>query len=163
LFCVAACGDDDGTAPVVVDEDGDGMAGDTGTAGTGTAGTGTAGTGTAGTGMAGTGMAGMGMAGMDGDGDGQNLPEVDCTGDVPAFADVAAFDKCTMCHSSELMGAERNGAPANANWDVEQVAVDRAEDMAMRVFMGLMPPPGSGITLTQAEEDQLYLWALCEP
>jgi hypothetical protein len=89
-------------------------------------------------------------------------PEVDCDGeDVPAFADVAAFDECTDCHSSDLSGSERMGAPVGFDWDEYDTAKEHAEHIAHVVFEGDMPPPGSGITLTNAEEQELYLWALC--
>jgi hypothetical protein len=90
------------------------------------------------------------------------VPEVDCDAEeVPTFAEVAAFEKCTTCHSSELSGAERNGAPADDNWDEYEEAMEHAELIAHEVFEGEMPPEESGITLTAAEEDDLYLWALC--
>ena len=90
------------------------------------------------------------------------LPDVDCDGDIPTFEEVAAFEKCTMCHSSELMGEDRMGAPADDNWDDEEEAIEHRELIAHEVFEGEMPPEESGITLTAAEEQDLYLWALCE-
>jgi uncharacterized membrane protein len=89
-------------------------------------------------------------------------PEVDCDAeDIPAFADVAAFETCTSCHSSELSGTERNGAPAGANWDEYDETMPHAEHIAQVVFEDEMPPPDSGMTLTATEEEELYLWALC--
>jgi uncharacterized membrane protein len=90
------------------------------------------------------------------------LPDVDCEGaDVPAFDEVAAFDKCTVCHSSELSGEDRMDAPEDDNWDDYEEAAEHAEEIAHEVFEGEMPPEDSGITLTAAEEEDLYLWALC--
>lgn len=90
------------------------------------------------------------------------LPDVDCDGEeIPTFAEVEAFEKCTTCHSSELSGTDRGGAPADDNWDEYEEAMEHAEEIAHEVFEGEMPPEDSGITLTAAEEDQLYLWALC--
>ena len=41
----------------------------------------------------------------------------DCDGDdVPGYADVDIFATCTMCHSSTLMGADRNGALVTVNF-----------------------------------------------
>ena len=95
-------------------------------------------------------------------GDESELPDAGCEGaDVPAFADVAAFEKCTGCHSSDLSGTERMGAPAGFNWDEYDAAMEHAEHIAHEVFEGEMPPPDSGMTLTNAEEQELYLWALC--
>lgn len=94
---------------------------------------------------------------------GLELPtDVDCDADpIPTFDQVAAFDTCTTCHSSELTGTERNGAPADDNWDDYVEAEEHAELIAHEVFEGAMPPADSGLTLTAAEEDELYLWALC--
>ena len=46
-------------------------------------------------------------------------PDVSCTGTIPTYAEVDAFDKCTMCHSSSLTGSARNGAPADDNFDID--------------------------------------------
>jgi hypothetical protein len=90
------------------------------------------------------------------------LPDVECEGaDVPSFAEVEAFDKCTTCHSSELTGDDRNDAPEDDNWDDYEEAMEHAELIAHEVFEGEMPPEDSGITLTADEEEDLYLWALC--
>lgn len=103
--------------------------------------------------------------GEDDDNDGDNnddLPQVDCSGDIPAFDEVTAFSEvCTNCHSTGLSGTERNGAPANINWDDYDSAQVHAEDGAEEVFDNDMPPPGSGHTLTNAQKEQLYRWALC--
>jgi hypothetical protein len=100
----------------------------------------------------------QGDAGEDED----ELPEVDCDADpIPTYEEVAAFEKCTTCHSSELTGTERNGAPADDNWDDYEEAAEHAEEIAHEVFEGEMPPADSGMTLTAAEEQDLYLWALC--
>jgi uncharacterized membrane protein len=90
------------------------------------------------------------------------LPEVECSGaDVPGYDEVAAFDVCTNCHSSELTGDARNDAPPEYNFDTHEDAADEAEEIAHEVFEGEMPPAGSGFSLSQAEKDELYLWALC--
>jgi hypothetical protein len=96
------------------------------------------------------------------DAEDEQLPDVDCEdGDIPAFDEVAAFDKCTQCHSSELSGDDRMNAPEDDNWDDYEEAMEHAEEIAHEVFEGEMPPEDSGITLTAAEEEDLYLWALC--
>lgn len=98
----------------------------------------------------------------DEDEESSDLPEVDCSGDVPAFDEVSAFsDVCTNCHSTELSGDDRNGAPSGINWDDYDSASANAEHGAEEVFEGEMPPEGSGDTLTNAQKEQLYLWALC--
>jgi len=84
----------------------------------------------------------------------------DCA-DAPAFAEVAIFDKCTMCHSSTLTGAARNGAAVDVNFDTHPAAMASANAAVSAVNNGFMPPAGSGITVTQAEIDALELWAMC--
>jgi hypothetical protein len=100
--------------------------------------------------------------GADG-GEEEHLPMVDCEDgeDIPGFADVAAFEKCAGCHSSDLSGAERNGAPSDDNWDDYEQAMEHAEEIAHEVYEGEMPPEGSGVTLTADEKSELYRWALC--
>jgi uncharacterized membrane protein len=100
---------------------------------------------------------GMGDAGHE-----HELPDVDCSEDVPAFEEVAAFEKCTLCHSSELTGDERMNAPEGDDWDIEAEAIEHRELIAHEVFEGEMPPEDSNITLTTAEKEELYLWALCD-
>lgn len=92
---------------------------------------------------------------------GSDLPDVDCSGDVPKFADVTALTKCSTCHSSKVSGSARQGATANINFDTESAARAQAEDAASEVNGGDMPPSGSGITLSADEKDALYKWALC--
>ena len=92
---------------------------------------------------------------------GSDLPDVDCSGTIPAFDDVKALDKCATCHSSKLTGSARRDAPGDVNFDTEAAARSKAEDAAEEVNGGDMPPEGSGITLTAEEKDALYKWALC--
>jgi uncharacterized membrane protein len=92
---------------------------------------------------------------------GAELPEVDCSGDVPTFDEVTAFSAvCTDCHSTSLSGDDRNGAPARVNWDDYESARANAEDGAEAVFDGEMPPAGAG-ELTSVQKEELYRWALC--
>jgi cytochrome c2 len=40
----------------------------------------------------------------------EDLPDVECgVGEIPAYDEVSIFDKCTMCHSSELSGSAQGG------------------------------------------------------
>lgn len=92
----------------------------------------------------------------------KDLPEVDCSGDIPTFDEVSAFSEvCTGCHSTSLSGSDRNGAPTSINWDDYDSARANAEEGAEAVFEGEMPPAGAGATLTNAQKEELYLWALC--
>jgi uncharacterized membrane protein len=94
---------------------------------------------------------------------GDDLPDMDadCSSDVPAFADVTAFEKCSHCHSSKLEDAARNGAPTSINFDSEPSAKAAATKAASEVNGGHMPPPNSGITLDAQEKQALYEWAMC--
>jgi uncharacterized membrane protein len=92
---------------------------------------------------------------------GQDVPDMSCDGTVPAFEDVAALKKCVMCHSSALPEATRRGAPESVNFDTESAASARADQASTEVNGGIMPPPSSGITLTDEEKQTLYKWALC--
>ena len=79
----------------------------------------------------------------------------------PEYADVAAFRKCTLCHSSERSGPQRSGAPAAINFDSEAAAKPYASAAQRMVSGGIMPPPNSGVTLTDPEKQQLYAWSSC--
>jgi uncharacterized membrane protein len=86
----------------------------------------------------------------------------DCEGDdVPGYAEVDIFATCTMCHSSTLMGADRNGALDTVNFDTYAAAMASATKAIERVGAGAMPPPDSGLTVTDAEKDELERWVLC--
>lgn len=87
------------------------------------------------------------------------LPEVDCAPPVPAFGDVLAFrTNCVSCHSIQLSGSSRRGAPVGMDYDVYASAAAIAEPTARTVFLGTMPPTGG---ILPADKDVLYRWALC--
>ena|SRR5689334_17571857 len=104
-------------------------------------------------------LSGVGI-GCGGD-DEADLPDVDCSGTIPKYAEVTAIAKCKACHDSAKTGASRNGADTDVNFDTEAAAMKSSMKGAEEVYGGDMPPAGSGVTLTQAEKDQLYKWALC--
>jgi hypothetical protein len=85
----------------------------------------------------------------------------DCVGNVPAYEDVAAFDKCVMCHDSAKPAGQRKSAPITVNFDTEAAAQSHAMQAVNVVRAGVMPPAPSGLTLTDAEKQQLYVWAMC--
>ena len=94
--------------------------------------------------------------------EGEDLPEVDCNGDVPTFGEVTAFSQvCANCHSTTKTGDARNGAPADINWDDYDSAKANAMHGVEEVSEGEMPPDGAG-ELTEAQKDDLYTWALCD-
>ena len=104
---------------------------------------------------------GTGLAGCKSDDEEGELPDVDCSGTLPTYAQVTAFTKCSVCHSSAFMGAARQEAPADVNFDTEAGALAHAMKAAEEVNEGAMPPAGSGVTLTEMEKQDLYRWTLC--
>jgi len=85
----------------------------------------------------------------------------DCAGDIPTFEQVGAFDKCANCHASTKLGADRQGAPPSVNFDSATAAGAYGEAAVSLVRAGVMPPPTSGLSLTQAEKEQVYEWVMC--
>jgi uncharacterized membrane protein len=96
----------------------------------------------------------------DDDGNGSET-DVDCSSDVPAYADVKIFDTCKMCHSSQLSGTDRMLAPGDINFDTEAAAKKSAMKAVSEVEGGDMPPRDSGLKVTAAERVAFYKWALC--
>lgn len=99
--------------------------------------------------------------GCGGDDEEGALPDVDCPTTPVKYEEVTAFTKCATCHSSTKTGAARADAPADINFDTEGGAKMKAMKAASEVNEGAMPPKATGITLTDAEKDTLYKWALC--
>jgi uncharacterized membrane protein len=87
----------------------------------------------------------------------------DCSGTVPTYTDLAegVLAKCASCHSSTLSGTARHNAPANVNYDTFSGAAAAAEIGMQEVSRGEMPPPASGISVTDAEKEWFYTWASC--
>jgi hypothetical protein len=88
------------------------------------------------------------------------VANADCVG-APVYEDVAAFDKCVMCHDSMKAAAQRKSAPININFDTQAAAESHAMQAVNIVKAGVMPPIPSGLTLTEVEKQQLYTWAMC--
>ncbi|HET6338086.1 MAG TPA: hypothetical protein VFG30_32915 [Polyangiales bacterium] len=113
----------------------------------------------------------IGYDGYNGGGYGETTPapsptptapaNPDCAGSIPAYEDVAAFDKCVMCHDSMKAAGQRKSAPINVNFDTQVAADSHALQAVSMVKAGVMPPVSSGLTLTDAEKQQLYTWAMC--
>jgi hypothetical protein len=80
---------------------------------------------------------------------------------IPTYDEVAAFDTCTNCHSSDRMGEARNDAPEEFNFDTYAAAMHEPEEVAHEVFEGAMPPADSGFSLSEEDKQDLYRWALC--
>ena len=86
----------------------------------------------------------------------------DCeAADAPRFADIEMFATCTMCHASTLEGDARKGAILSVNFDTAEAAMMSAARGLERVDAGAMPPPSSGLSVTQSEIDELERWVLC--
>ena len=98
----------------------------------------------------------------DADDEAASEGEGDCDApDAPRYEDVEIFATCTMCHASTLEGDARNGALASVNFDTAEAAMTSAARGLSRVEAGAMPPPSSGLEVTQAEVDELERWVLC--
>lgn len=94
--------------------------------------------------------------------DASAAPQPDCKSSaVPGYANVAAFKKCTMCHSTALSSGARNQAPPELNFNTYEGASSVSNEIALQVSEGRMPPPASGIKLSEAEKQQLLQWADC--
>lgn len=67
---------------------------------------------------------------------------------------------CLFCHSSELTGSQRNGAPSNVNWDTFSAATARGDRAIVRAVNQMsMPPSFSGIpTLNQEQKEAILAW-----
>ena len=101
-------------------------------------------------------LSGLGCGGDDG----STPSNMECGGGA-RFAQVAIFKKCTMCHSSTLSGTARRSAPAEINFDVYASTEKYLVAAVGAVKAGDMPPPGSGVTVTDAEKQGLYAWDMC--
>jgi uncharacterized membrane protein len=86
---------------------------------------------------------------------------MDCVGAIPTFDQVTAFAKCASCHASTKLGADRHAAPASVNFDSAAAADAHGDQAVNLVKAGVMPPPSSGLSLSQAEKEQLYEWVMC--
>jgi hypothetical protein len=101
-------------------------------------------------------------SGYDGYGSPAPQPSSPSCDNPPSYAQVTAFTKCAHCHSASKTGAQRNGAPPNVNFDSEAAADAHATAASSAVLSGVMPPKSSGLTLTAAEKQQLYDYAMCK-
>ncbi len=67
---------------------------------------------------------------------------------------------CLFCHSSNLSGAERNGAPPSVNWDTYKATMENAPRAIVRaVQLMTMPPFFSGLpTLNDEQKAAMLAW-----
>jgi len=79
---------------------------------------------------------------------------------APSFDEVTAFTQvCTSCHDSSLPYEARNGAPLNYDFDQYETARNEAQEIALAVDAGYMPPPGYSIS--EEQKAQVLLWVEC--
>ena len=73
---------------------------------------------------------------------------------------------CTRCHSSELEGAARNGAPAEHDFDTEAGILLVAEHIDQMAASGPdatnTKMPESGVKPSMAQREMLGQWLACE-
>jgi mono/diheme cytochrome c family protein len=89
---------------------------------------------------------------------GSDLPQTDCSGTIPTYSQVSLINTCVGCHSSQLTGGARAGAPASVNYDTYAAAVDNATNGAAAVDSGRMP---IGAAPSAQQRDDFIQWALC--
>ena len=67
---------------------------------------------------------------------------------------------CLFCHSSELTGSQRNGAPSSVNWDTFSAAAERGDRAIVRAVDQMsMPPSFRGIpALNQEQKEAMQAW-----
>lgn len=89
---------------------------------------------------------------------------IDCDAEVvPGYSELSIFaDVCTHCHSSDLEGPDRNGAPSTLNFDTYESASEAIARILGQVKTGHMPPADSGYVVTTEQKHDLYLWADCD-
>ena len=63
---------------------------------------------------------------------------------------------CTSCHSTELSGNGRNGAPSGINFNAYEMTIASAQQANARIQAGSMPPNG-GIPLNQRNLFQSWI------
>lgn len=74
---------------------------------------------------------------------------------------------CTRCHSSELVGGDRHGAPSDRNFDTLEGIIDSAERIDKQAAAGpdavntFMPRDG-GDAPSEEERRDLGEWLACE-
>lgn len=66
--------------------------------------------------------------------------------------------QCASCHSSQLTGSQRVGAPEGMNFDKLDIVRAQAEEMLGEVEEGAMPP---GAKLADADIENMRVWLAC--
>ncbi|MHC4066125.1 MAG: hypothetical protein ACYSUI_16740 [Planctomycetota bacterium] len=68
---------------------------------------------------------------------------------------------CIRCHSSELSGADRNGAPAGLDWDDLEVVGENLDRIRVRAAETETMPPSDPRPFDE-ERDMLAEWIDCD-
>jgi len=68
-------------------------------------------------------------------------------------------EHCTSCHSTDLSGDDRGGAPEEYNYNTMEAAHAHPNWTWAEVKLGHMPPSGS---LTEEEQETIREWLACQ-
>jgi mono/diheme cytochrome c family protein len=72
------------------------------------------------------------------------------------------FGTCAGCHSSQLEGEARGGAPDGLDFDRPEIIAAMAEDIYATAHAGTMPPPTSDVPrLSDAQIEALRVYLAC--
>jgi hypothetical protein len=94
-------------------------------------------------------------------------PNVDFCSDAPTFTNqirpTIVEEKCIQCHSEGLVGAARNGAPPDFNFDTYESTEPVLREFADAISSGREPPMGLDppLATTPAERDLVSKWRMC--
>lgn len=72
------------------------------------------------------------------------------------------FTTCVGCHSSQLTGAGRFGAPVGMDFDDIEIVRDLADDVYGTAADGSMPPPNQSVSsLNDAQVEAIRVYLAC--
>lgn len=86
----------------------------------------------------------------------------DCPeGSTVAWEDVEPLfsEHCNSCHSTDLTGLDRAGAPVGYDYDTMEAARSHPNWTWAEVKLGHMPPSGS---LSEVEQELIREWLACQ-
>jgi mono/diheme cytochrome c family protein len=74
------------------------------------------------------------------------------------------FGTCAGCHSSQLSGEDRSGAPEGMDFDKPEVIFAMPHEIYAAAHSGAMPPPNSEVDrLSDAQIEALRVYLACGP
>jgi uncharacterized membrane protein len=68
--------------------------------------------------------------------------------------------RCQVCHSSQVTGTNRLGAPEDMNFDNLETVRAEAGEMYDEVLSGAMPPD-QGLKVTGSDLENMRIWLAC--